>query len=193
MPNLATLCLSRILLLLLLYYIHTWLIILVSLSPSFVLTPFVPLFSMAPSSCISPAPPPPPAPSFQRNLVIPSTKMTLTHTNTSCANDMLLAMPKPQFKGTHSTPLIPTRPCSQPERSHSHTTRSVSAAEPTRKQEQLSASSFSKIRLLGKGDVGKVYLVKQKDTGSLYALKGEHHQSSFLVGIIIITHQCCCI
>ncbi|CDH56593.1 serine threonine-protein kinase nrc-2 [Lichtheimia corymbifera JMRC:FSU:9682] len=125
---------------------------------------------MAPSSCISPAPPPPPAPSFQRNLVIPSTKMTLTHTNTSCANDMLLAMPKPQFKGTHSTPLIPTRPCSQPGRSHSHTTRSVSA-EPTRKQEQLSASSFSKIRLLGKGDVGKVYLVKQKDTGSLYALK----------------------
>lgn len=190
MPNLATLCLSRILLLLLLYYIHTWLIILVSLSLlrplPFTHTPFVPLFSMAPSSCISPAPPPPPAPSFQRNLVIPSTKMTLTHTNTSCANDMLLAMPKPQFKGTHSTPLIPTRPCSQPGRSHSHTTRSVSA-EPTRKQEQLSASSFSKIRLLGKGDVGKVYLVKQKDTGSLYALKGEHHPSSFL-GIIIITH-----
>lgn len=149
------------------------------LSPSFALfhthippTPLCPLFSMAPSSCVSPAPPPPPAPSFQRNLVIPSTKMTFTHTNTSCANDMLLAMPKPQFKGTHSTPLIPIRPCSQPERSHSHTTRSVSA-EPTRKQEQLSASSFSKIRLLGKGDVGKVYLVKQKDSGSLYALKGK--------------------
>ncbi|KAJ2681771.1 serine/threonine protein kinase, AGC, partial [Coemansia spiralis] len=31
--------------------------------------------------------------------------------------------------------------------------------------------SFTKIKLLGKGDVGKVYLVRQKDTGKLYAMK----------------------
>lgn len=143
-----------------------------------------PLSLMSPSSTS----PLPPAPSFQRNLVVPSTKMTLDRTNNSCTNDMLLAMPKPQFKSTHSTPLLPIRPYSQPERSHSHTTRSVSA-EPTRKQEQLSASSFSKIRLLGKGDVGKVYLVKQKDNGNLYALKGmntfPNRSSSFF-------YSCCC-
>ncbi|KAJ2152993.1 serine/threonine protein kinase, AGC [Coemansia sp. RSA 1935] len=31
--------------------------------------------------------------------------------------------------------------------------------------------SFIKIKLLGKGDVGKVYLVRQKETGKLYAMK----------------------
>ncbi|KAJ2161405.1 serine/threonine protein kinase, AGC [Coemansia sp. RSA 552] len=31
--------------------------------------------------------------------------------------------------------------------------------------------SFTKIKLLGKGDVGKVYLVRQKETGRLYAMK----------------------
>ncbi|KAJ1906068.1 serine/threonine protein kinase, AGC [Coemansia sp. IMI 209127] len=31
--------------------------------------------------------------------------------------------------------------------------------------------SFTKIKLLGKGDVGKVYLVRQKDSGKLYAMK----------------------
>ncbi|KAI9321560.1 kinase-like domain-containing protein [Dichotomocladium elegans] len=35
----------------------------------------------------------------------------------------------------------------------------------------MSRTDFQKIRLLGKGDVGKVYLVKQKDTNRLYALK----------------------
>lgn len=32
--------------------------------------------------------------------------------------------------------------------------------------------SFTKIRVLGKGDVGKVYLVKQKGTDKLVAMKG---------------------
>ncbi|KAI9505679.1 kinase-like domain-containing protein [Coemansia spiralis] len=31
--------------------------------------------------------------------------------------------------------------------------------------------SFTKIKLLGKGDVGKVYLVRQKESGKLYAMK----------------------
>jgi hypothetical protein len=33
-------------------------------------------------------------------------------------------------------------------------------------------SDFVKIRLLGKGDVGRVYLVKKKTNDRLYALKG---------------------
>lgn len=34
-------------------------------------------------------------------------------------------------------------------------------------------SDFVKIRLLGKGDVGKVYLVKKKTSDRLFALKGK--------------------
>ncbi|WVQ78437.1 hypothetical protein IAT38_000523 [Cryptococcus sp. DSM 104549] len=36
---------------------------------------------------------------------------------------------------------------------------------------EVSASSFQKIKLLGKGDVGKVYLVKEKKTDKLFAMK----------------------
>lgn len=37
---------------------------------------------------------------------------------------------------------------------------------------QVGPTDFDKVRLLGKGDVGKVYLVKHKSTEKLYALKG---------------------
>lgn len=37
---------------------------------------------------------------------------------------------------------------------------------------EVGPQSFEKIKLLGKGDVGKVYLVKEKKTGRLYAMKG---------------------
>lgn len=40
-------------------------------------------------------------------------------------------------------------------------------------QVEVSPSSFQKIKLLGKGDVGKVYLVREKKTDHLYAMKGE--------------------
>ncbi|KAG0234900.1 serine/threonine protein kinase, AGC [Actinomortierella wolfii] len=39
------------------------------------------------------------------------------------------------------------------------------------KSVEVTPSSFVKIRLLGKGDVGKVYLVRQKGTERLYAMK----------------------
>lgn len=38
---------------------------------------------------------------------------------------------------------------------------------------EVSPSSFQKIKLLGKGDVGKVYLVREKKTDKLFAMKGE--------------------
>lgn len=48
-------------------------------------------------------------------------------------------------------------------------------------------ASFTKVRLLGRGDVGKVYLVKQKGTDKLLAMKGKqiacvthHHHYSLL-------------
>lgn len=37
---------------------------------------------------------------------------------------------------------------------------------------EVDPSSFQKIKLLGRGDVGKVYLVREKKSGRLYAMKG---------------------
>ena len=41
------------------------------------------------------------------------------------------------------------------------------------KNVEVGPSSFVKLRMLGKGDVGKVYMVKEKGTEKLYAMKGE--------------------
>jgi protein-serine/threonine kinase len=40
---------------------------------------------------------------------------------------------------------------------------------------EVGPSSFQKIKLLGRGDVGKVFLVREKKTGKLYAMKGTYH------------------
>lgn len=44
---------------------------------------------------------------------------------------------------------------------------------------EVNASSFQKIKMLGRGDVGKVYLVREKKTGKLYAMKGDVPAPSF--------------
>ncbi|KAI8885010.1 Pkinase-domain-containing protein [Backusella circina FSU 941] len=49
--------------------------------------------------------------------------------------------------------------------------RTYSSASIKIKQVEVGPSSFSKIRMLGKGDVGKVYLVRQKGANKLYAMK----------------------
>jgi protein-serine/threonine kinase len=40
---------------------------------------------------------------------------------------------------------------------------------------EVSPASFDKIKLIGKGDVGKVYLVREKKSSRLYAMKGTSH------------------
>jgi serine/threonine protein kinase len=40
---------------------------------------------------------------------------------------------------------------------------------------EVEPASFQKIKLLGRGDVGKVFLVREKKTGKLYAMKGTCH------------------
>ncbi|KAJ5246280.1 hypothetical protein N7468_001263 [Penicillium chermesinum] len=40
---------------------------------------------------------------------------------------------------------------------------------------EVGPASFDKIKLIGKGDVGKVYLVREKKSSRLYAMKGNHH------------------
>ncbi|KAI8332803.1 kinase-like domain-containing protein [Chlamydoabsidia padenii] len=49
--------------------------------------------------------------------------------------------------------------------------RTYSSASIKVKQVEVGPSSFVKIRMLGKGDVGKVYMVKQKNTDKLFAMK----------------------
>jgi hypothetical protein len=43
-----------------------------------------------------------------------------------------------------------------------------------KQQVEVGPEDFEKVRLLGRGDAGRVYLVKQKQTEKLYALKGKH-------------------
>ncbi|KAI8340236.1 kinase-like domain-containing protein [Chlamydoabsidia padenii] len=88
---------------------------------------------------------------------------------TSTPNGKLLNMTRQQpinnktadspFASHHS--LSSQRSCQRTYSSNSVKVRSV----------QVGPSSFTKVRLLGKGDVGKVYMVRQKDSGRLYAMK----------------------
>lgn len=45
---------------------------------------------------------------------------------------------------------------------------------------EVGPGSFDKIKLIGKGDVGKVYLVREKKSSRLYAMKGTFHKTSKL-------------
>jgi protein-serine/threonine kinase len=48
---------------------------------------------------------------------------------------------------------------------------------------EVGPASFDKIKLIGKGDVGKVYLVREKKSSRLYAMKGEFGGlASYLLG-----------
>ncbi|KAI9322403.1 kinase-like domain-containing protein [Dichotomocladium elegans] len=57
------------------------------------------------------------------------------------------------------------------QRLHHLNRRSYAANSVKVREVQVGPSSFSKIRLLGRGDVGKVYLVKQKGIEKLLAMK----------------------
>lgn len=49
--------------------------------------------------------------------------------------------------------------------------RTYSSSSIRVRNREVGPSSFQKIKLLGKGDVGKVYLVREKQTQTLYAMK----------------------
>jgi len=51
-------------------------------------------------------------------------------------------------------------------------------------QVEVGPSSFIKIKMLGKGDVGRVYLVREKKTHKLYAMKGNCAKLSFLTSAL---------
>ena len=50
--------------------------------------------------------------------------------------------------------------------------RTYSSSSIKVKNVEVGPSSFVKVRMLGKGDVGKVYMVRQKGTDKLFAMKG---------------------
>lgn len=50
--------------------------------------------------------------------------------------------------------------------------RTYSSSSIKVKDVEVGPSSFDKITMIGKGDVGKVYLVREKKSSKLYAMKG---------------------
>ena len=54
---------------------------------------------------------------------------------------------------------------------------------------EVNASSFQKIKMLGRGDVGKVYLVREKKTGKLFAMKGKAPAAALLLVARIFSHS----
>ncbi|CAG8656717.1 11883_t:CDS:10, partial [Funneliformis caledonium] len=65
---------------------------------------------------------------------------------------------------------VPVRPLSDMKRSGTFR-RTYSSNSIKIKRVEVGPNSFQKVKLLGKGDVGKVYLVKEKKTSKLYAMK----------------------
>ncbi|CAO3700963.1 hypothetical protein G6F70_006440 [Rhizopus microsporus] len=72
---------------------------------------------------------------------------------------------------TISIPSLMTEPSSPLQRLHRSCRRTYSSSSIKVKKIEVGPSSFTKIRMLGKGDVGRVYMVKQKETEKLYAMK----------------------
>lgn len=107
-----------------------------------------------------------PAIVLRRVASVPNTSVSLQTSNSSSSSSHLSVtdsshLPQQQQQQqAHSTPASP-RP-------------SLRASYSLQKEEiQVGPSDFEKVRMLGKGDVGRVYLVKHKKTEKLYALKGK--------------------
>ncbi|KAL1919299.1 uncharacterized protein VTP21DRAFT_1992 [Calcarisporiella thermophila] len=108
--------------------------------------------SSAPSSTVSTFFPPSPSPSLSSER--PITTRPRSNTVQSC---------------THLE--VPSDPPKVQLRRGGSFRRTYSSNSIKVKKVEVSPCSFVKIKLLGKGDVGKVYLVRQKKTNKLYAMK----------------------
>lgn len=91
----------------------------------------------------------------------------------SAPNAKLLNMTTPNYTNS-STISIPSLMTDSPplQRLRRTCRRTYSSSSIKVKKVEVGPSSFVKIRMLGKGDVGKVYMVKQKETDKLFAMKG---------------------
>jgi len=76
---------------------------------------------------------------------------------------------------TDSKNLLPVPPLGSPAkfRNAAAFRRTYSSNSIKVRNVEVGPGSFDKIKLIGKGDVGKVYLVREKKSARLYAMKGE--------------------
>ncbi|KAF9345920.1 serine/threonine protein kinase, AGC [Mortierella sp. AD094] len=109
----------------------------------------------------------PSSPAARSNTTIGSTMTTTsTLTATSAAN-----YSHSKGNGLHlSIPMSPNGSALDLRRAGTFR-RTYSSNSIKKKTVEVTPNSFVKIRLLGKGDVGKVYLVRQKESDKLYAMK----------------------
>ena len=75
----------------------------------------------------------------------------------------------PERIGLLSAPPVPVGPDGTP---RAPLRRTYSSNSIKVRSVEVSPASFQKVKLLGRGDVGKVYLVREKKSGKLYAMKG---------------------
>jgi protein-serine/threonine kinase len=107
-----------------------------------------------------------------------TSSMTTTATGSTVGNNSFSPSSSPKLNGGGLHLNIPKSPNgSALDLRRGAFRRTYSSNSIKKKTVEVTPSSFVKIRLLGKGDVGKVYLVRQKDTDRLYAMKGMLHIS----------------
>ncbi|KAI7880284.1 kinase-like domain-containing protein [Mucor mucedo] len=89
----------------------------------------------------------------------------------SAPNAKLLNMTRPPYLDNHVSSISLMNESPPLQRLRRSCRRTYSSSSIKVKNVQVGPSSFVKIRMLGKGDVGKVYMVKQKETDKLFAMK----------------------
>ena len=104
----------------------------------------------------------------------PPSLLAPTHSNAS-AQSMLETVPMSSSPGDLLP--IPGIPSPGKIRSAAAFRRTYSSNSIKVRNVEVGPSSFDKIKLIGKGDVGKVYLVREKKSSRLYAMKGEYPAS----------------
>jgi protein-serine/threonine kinase len=92
------------------------------------------------------------------------------HPNTSTLSMVETAVVDP----THLTPADPFKGIPSPGQIRNSVAfrRTYSSNSIKVRNVEVGPASFDKIKLIGKGDVGKVYLVREKKSSRLYAMKG---------------------
>ncbi|KAF7726266.1 serine/threonine protein kinase, AGC [Apophysomyces ossiformis] len=96
-----------------------------------------------------------------------------SHTNEKTKKSVrrIASTPETNFTDSEKAPASPPLPTEYYNRRCQAHRRSYAANSIKVREVQVGPSSFSKVRLLGKGGVGKVYLVKQKGTDKPMAMK----------------------
>ena len=101
------------------------------------------------------------------------------------ANSSTLSMVEPAPSSQHLAPVAPQNGVPSPGQIRNAVAfrRTYSSNSIKVRDVEVGPGSFDKIKLIGKGDVGKVYLVREKKSSRLYAMKG----TVFSFDIVMLT------